>query len=496
MLTNSQIDVLERDVCRLLGDVGMSFENAEVRALLVKKGCTETPEGRTRIPRELIRELTDYQKRTQAEDADDQGLMHLCGPGVAWAHFIIYKGQKERARKEAGERFRMSIFGSGANKIYDSATGAAESVTTDGYIRMLKLVSATPEFGYIAPFYRVDGHPRLERLEALVLGLQYAPDEVAGVEPMYPEEIKYIREIGEVMGVSADNVPYLSGSIAVNRPLVVDSRNLDQLLERRKRGIRRYRVANMPTFGLSTPATMAAAIVLSAADIIGGMVAVLCVEREAEVTGRTIANSIDKRNAICTSCAPEPTLHNIGVKELFDARFGGHLWTEPFFAVSAKIPGLQAVYENFFGADRYARLTGIPTLYPGLGTVGYMGAASPTQAMLDMHIRGSQAALSDSIVVDEETLAYSEISEVLASGTDIFMDREHAAAHFGELWASELFLNEFPSPSWPGDEKCLLARCDEMWRENVARYAPPDVPVHRAKALEDILQRAKRELAS
>lgn len=494
MLTPDQVAILEKKVYTLLADVGMLFENDEVKRALLAAGCSETPSGRIRIPAKLIRELVAYQKPSQAEDADDQSLYQFYGPGVAYTHFILYKRQKAEMKKKMWREFKMSVFGSGPNKFYDYPSKQSVAATTEHYVQMLKLVHATPEFGYITPWYRTDGHPRLEHLEALILGCKYAPDKVAGIEPMYHEEIKYVKEIGEVMGVSAaDNVPYLSGSISINRPLVGDARNLDQLVERHRRGIRRFRVATMPSFGLSTPATMAGAIVMTAADVIGGMVAIRCIEPNPELTGRVIANTIDMRNAACTSCAPEPTLLNIGVKELFDAVFGGHLWTEPFFAVSAKIPGLQAVYENFYGAYRYSRLTGLTQLYPGLGNIGYMGTGSPTQAMLDMQIRKSQAIMKTQIEVNEETLAYNEISEVLNSSQDIFLDREHTVRHFKEIFTSPLFLNEQPSAEWPGDEKCLLDQCDQMWRENVRKYEPPSLSKDKLRALDGILKRAEQE---
>ena len=500
MLTNDQADVLADKTFDLLWDLGFEIEHDEVKRILLARGCAETPDGRVRLPRDLLGETIAYQEPTRAEDDDEQSLIHWYGPGVGWTHFICYKGQKDRKKAEIGERFQMSVFGSGPNKFYDYANGRSVSANTSNYIEMLKLVAATLEFGYIAPWYRSDGHPRLERLESLILGLKHAPEETAGVEPMYHEEIKYIKEIGEVMGVEgADDAPYLSGSIAINRPLVLDYRNADQLVERWRRGVRRYRVANMPTFALTTPATMAGAIVMTAADLIGGMAIVHAVAGDAkpEITARVIANTIDMRNAVCTVAAPEGTLLNIGVKELFDARFGGHLWTEPFFAVSAKRPGLQAVYENYSGAYRYARLTGIPTMYPGLGNVGYMGTGSPTQAMLDMHIRKSEAAVRTSIEVNEETLAWDEIREVLGAGEDIFLSREHTVRHFREIRTSDLFLNDQPTPGgWEGDEKCLLDQCDRQWRDNVAKWTPPDLSEATIKALDNVLARAANEFAT
>jgi trimethylamine:corrinoid methyltransferase-like protein len=495
MLTSGQTDQLESQVYDLLWKFGMEFDHGEVRSALRAKGCVETPGGRMRFPRQLVQELIEHQRKTQAQDADDQTLFQWFGPGVAFTHFILYKRQKAEWKRKAGREFKMAVFGSGPNKFYDYRSGQSVPVTRELYIEMLKLVRVTPEFGYVAPWYRSDAHPRFEHLESLILGLKHAPEETAGIEPMYPEEIKYIKEIGEVMGVAADNVPYLSGSISVNRPLNLDSRNLEQLLERRRQNIRRYRVSSMPTFGLGTPATMAGAIALTAAELLAGMTAVYCVEPEPELTGRVIANTIDMRNAAVTSCAPEGTLLNLGVKELFDGRFGGHLWCEPFFAVSARRPGLQAVFENFFGASRYARLTGLPQLYPGLGNVGYMGTGSPTQAMLDLHIRKATAAVNTAIEVSEETLAFQEIVDQLYSGQDIFLDRAHTARHAPEIWNSPLFLNEQSvAGAWEGDEKCLLDRCDQMWRENVRRYQPPELG-EKEKALDAILARARREFA-
>lgn len=498
MLKPDQIDILANKVYQLLWDMGMIVEHDQVTKIMLEKGCTQLPNGRIRIPRSLIDEVVKYQVPSKAEDADDQSLFHWFGPGVAWTHFICYKRQKPEYKKKIGKVFQMSVFGSGPNKFYDYPSRQSVAANTQNYVEMLKLVGATPEFGYIAPWYRCDGHPRLERLEALILGLKHAPDKVAGVEPMYHDEIKYIKEIGEIMGVpAADNVPYLSGSVAINRPLVLDYRNADQLLERHRRGVRRYRVANMPTFGLTTPATMAAAIVMTAADLVGGMAAVYAVAETPELMARTICNTIDMRNAACTVAAPEGTMLNIAVKELFDARFGGHLWSEPFFAVSAKIPGLQAVYENFYGAYRYSKLTGVPTLYPGLGNVGYMGTGSPTQAMLDMHIRKSQAATKDSIEVNDETLAYGEILEVLGAGEDIFLSREHTVRHYRDIWTSPLFLNEQPSPDgWHGDEKGLLDQCDQEWRENVKRWTPPSIPKEKLAALDGVLTRAAKEFGA
>ena len=199
------------------------------------------------------------------------------------------------------------------------------------------------------------------------------------------------------------------------------------------------------------------------------------------------------RNGNSTCSGPEPTLVNLAVKEMFDTFWGGHLWVEVYFSPFAKRPGLQAVCENYFGLWRYAKLLGDPTIpYPGMGTLNSGGTGSPTQFMLDMEIRKSQFAMNEAIVVDEEHLPLAEIREAVNENRD-FLASEHTLRHCRELWTSPLFLTDSLSRGWQGDEKAILDKSDQLWRENLGDYQPPRWPDDKIKALDDVLKRAKKE---
>ena len=45
-----------------------------------------------------------------------------------------------------------------------------------------------------------------------------------------------------------------------------------------------------------------------------------------------------------------------------------------------------------------------------------------------------------------------------------------------------------------GDEKRILASCEERWRANVESYEPPDLPGDRLRDLQKLLDRASQEL--
>jgi trimethylamine:corrinoid methyltransferase-like protein len=246
---------------------------------------------------------------------------------------------------------------------------------------------------------------------------------------------------------------------------------------------------------VATPVTVAGAVVMEAAEVLGGMAACFVMDPESDLSGRAIALVADMRNGNSTSSGPEPTLVNLAVRELFDTWWGGHLWVEVFFSPYAKRPGLQAVTENFYGLWRYAKLLGAPGIpYPGMGTLNSGGTGCFVQFMLDMEIRRAQFATAEKIAVDDETLPMGQICETVAADGG-FLASEHTLKHCRDLWTSPLFLTDAPDPArWAGDEKAILDKCDQMWRENLKNYETPQWPEDKMKALDDVVVRAEREL--
>lgn len=493
MLTEENKAMLKDKVYQLLWDVGMNLEHDEIIKIMLKAGCKLSSNGRLIIPKEIINEFISSQEKTQSQDDDDQSLHIHYGPGVAWTHFILYTGKKEEMKKKIGAEFKTSIFGSGPTKFYDYPSNRVLAIDTEIFIEMMKFAQSTPQIGYVAPFYRHDIPAPIERIDSLILGLKYT-DKRGGFDVMYPNQIKYIKEISDIVFPDAlGKAPYLYGAIAVICPLIMSERSLEDLMERKRCNIRRYRIATMPAIGINSPITIAGSIIQATAEQVGGMVVAYCMDSGGEISSRIIANSADWRNIASTSLGPEATYVNLGVKELIDSCFGGHMWVETFFASSANVPGLQTVYENFYGAYRYAKLTGIADVpYPGLGNLGYMGICSPTQAVLDIEIKKSQFDVKNKIEVNEETMNFGELCSTILEGKE-FLASEHTLKHCREIWKSDIFLNEIRE-KWAGNEKSILDKCDQIWRENIKNYQAPSISNDKIKALDTLLDRAKKEL--
>lgn len=494
MALKADTTLLRDRALELLADIGLKVEHEELAREMLAGGCTLGPTGRVRVPAELVAEFAAAQESTRAQDDDDQELVPWCGPD--WAHWLIWTGRKDEMRARMQREFLMSAFDCGPTQFHDYRGARRLPVDTGIFIEMMKLAEATPEVGYISTWYRQDVPQATERIASLVLALQYT-SKVDGIEAMHAGAIKYLLDIGEIMGYRREAAPYLAGSQCLISPLTIDAWVGEDMLERRRQGVPRYHSVSMPTIGVTTPVTVAGAIVLGTAEILGGMAAAWCLAPGCDLSGRMISTVADMRTADASSAGPENVMVAMGVKQVFDAHFGGHLWAETFFSPSTDRPGLHAVYQNWFAATARARLADRADLpYPGMGTLANGAVGSPTQLMLDLEIRRSQWALREEVEVSAETLALDDIRECVLGG-ETFLATEHTLAHFRELWNSPVLPLSTPAAAGGApDERRILDACDERWRANVERWQPPELPADTLRALEGVVERANRELLS
>ncbi|MFH1615592.1 MAG: trimethylamine methyltransferase family protein [Planctomycetota bacterium] len=485
MLSESKLQQLRDRVYKMLAEVGFLIESEALTQIMLKKGCTISPFGRTRIPKEIIDEMVQFQKTGQISDAQDQELLYLCGPD--WAHHIIWHKQQNRIRSELKRRLLMSAFDCGPTRYYHYEQQKLLPVDTDVFIKAKKFAQATPEIGYISTWYRQDVPPKMERLESLVLGLKYT-DKLDGVEAIYPQVIKYLVEASQIITGKTGDSSYLAGSECITSPLIMGTRSAEDILERERIGVARYHVATMPTIGVSTPVTMSSAVVLMAAEILGGMTICWCVDPESDISGRAICSILDMRTALPHCTGPETTVANLTTKALFDAFWGGQCWVEIFLSPHAIRPGLTAVCENLLGGLRAGKMLNIPAMpYPGMGTLGDGGIGSFEQFILDREIRNAQHSMKSDFDLDD--FPFDEYCRAIENKTE-FLSHEHTLNHFKELWSSDVLIPMEGSQ----DEKNILDKAHQKVQEAINSWQPTDFPQERMKALEKMLRKAGKEL--
>jgi len=492
MLSDSQADILTEKVYHLLASVGIQIENDDVTRACLRTGCTPGIEHRVKIPRELIEEMVSFQRATQDEYERMHELVSTCGPD--WTHHLAWTGQVDSFKEQYKTGLLMQAFDCGPTNFYDYRESRIAPVNNDVLEMMMKLAEATPEIGYTSMWYRQEALPQIERIDALRRSMDWTT-KFAGIEAIYPEVIKYLKEASEILTGDPKSSAYLAGSECMSMPLVLEKRSAEDVVERKKCGAHRYHVASMPTLGVSTPVTLAGAVVMGAAEVLGGMAVCWCVDPETDISGRMITLTADMRNGNSTTFGPSYTQYNNAVRQLFNERWGGHCMVEVFFSPTACRPGLQAVFENWYGTSCRRRWDNNPDIpYAGMGTLHNGGLGSPTQLMLDMEIRKAEWAYGRDIAVDEETLDYDEIVKVTEEKGN-FLTSDHTMRHFREMWSSDCFRSEdpFQPAGWDGTEKAILDVCDAKWRANLENWEPPQWPEDKLKAMDDLVARAKRE---
>jgi trimethylamine--corrinoid protein Co-methyltransferase len=490
MLRHPNIEILETKVYELLSDIGIEVKNDEMTSICLAKGCMEGKGHRIRIPKEVIRDMVAFQKQTEEEYEENHKLVNVFGPD--WTHHLIFTNQIDVYRARYEKEFIMQAFDCGPTRYYDYREGKVKPVGKEIFAMMMKLAEATPEIVYTSTWYRHDLPPMIERIHSLINGMKYTK-KLDGIEAIYPEVIKYLKEASIILTGNQDSSAFLAGSECMTMPLVLEKRSAEDILERKRCRVNRYHVTSMPTLGVSTPVTLAGSIAMGAAEILGGMALCWCVDPESDLSGRMIALIADMRNGNSTSFGPFNVQYSNAVRQLFRELWGGHCMVEVFFGPTAQRPGLQAVFENYYGTScrkRWENDPGIP--YAGMGILHNAGLGSPTQFMLDMEIRKAEYHYKPEIAVNDETLNWNEILEVIETNGN-FLASEHTIRHIHDLWESPLFLSESPSSAWDGSEKAILDKCEDMWRANLEKWEPPDWPGEKIREMEELLGRAMKE---
>lgn len=475
LLDKSQLEKLRQKVYKLLDRVGMKIDSEEIVSALAKKGCHAGADGRIRMPREALCELVELQKsRVVAAQASAARLAKPSEPTESTPVVI------------------PCAFSPGPTAYYDFDQRAEGPVTTKVFSDIIKFADATPEIGRVHPWYRQDSPPEIEGIESLVLGLKLSK-KISPLDAIFPKQVRYLAEISEIVTGRTGDSSYQGGSQCITPPLHLGQRSAEEIIERARCGVRRYFVGTMPAVGFSTPVALADAIVLASAEVMGGMLAAFAVNPEAEFTGICAATVADMATGNMAMNAPETVLVDIGVKNLFDAHFGGHVTAYVAYSPNAQVPGLQAVYENFFATVACACLVEPKPFYCGSGNLAMGRLGSPVQAMLDIEIAKSISCLNRRIDVDAGIMPFDALCECVLQGKS-FIDSDHTLSNFRRIWQPKLFLRQMPDADWAGSEADILERCNGMVKANLSRYTPPEWPPEVLRGIDRVLDRARREL--
>ncbi len=374
--------------------------------------------------------------------------------------------------------------------LYDWEKKERRPATLKEVVELIHLGDVLPEVTSVGlPVLNSETDQKVEAIEACeLLYLHTRKHRGSGIRT--PEQVKYMIEIDKILGYGPENTHFVQVGRCMISPLNFSldaARIFEELI---KYGYtHRFWVATMPISGATSPVTMAGNIALAAAEILGGWSIAKAINPEAKVGATVISGVMDMKTGKASFAAPEATIQDAGVCQLFKRLYKVEIGYDPGGYIDAKVPGIQAAYERTFKHMALGTTVGVALT---IGALDGASTFSPEQAILDLEFNKGLWKFFEGLEVTDETIALEEIEKVGMGERKTFLECEHTLKHYQEvLWEPELLDR---GPWEKGKEEKLLQKAHEKWREMLKNYSPPQVDREKAKAIHEVVERARKEL--
>ncbi|NQT60012.1 MAG: trimethylamine methyltransferase family protein [Bacteroidetes bacterium] len=261
-------------------------------------------------------------------------------------------------------------------------------------------------------------------------------------------DVLYAEKLNEIIGNNQKKDSFLCVRCTIS-PLKIGFETADVLytLAERKMPLG---LAPMPLAGATAPVTIASALLIANAEILGMITALDAVACESAQEHIMLSGILDMRNGGANFSTPDAVLQDVGMAQLYSTYYDIPLLA-PTDYIDASYPSYQSGYER---AMKVAVTTLANCVYPSVGQLGAGLICSPTQACLDMEAFDWAAHFLKGIEVTEESLCVDLIKERGIGGH--FLDADHTFDNF----RSELFIPK-TSNIGQGEIKTLVDLAEE-----------------------------------
>ncbi|MBN1444841.1 MAG: trimethylamine methyltransferase family protein, partial [Candidatus Omnitrophica bacterium] len=328
----------------------------------------------------------------------------------------------------------------------------------------------------------------IEQLDAIMLMARLSDKKIGATDATVPESVPFLAEMGVVLGHKPG--VFVGCCNCINPPLRLERRTAETMIQRSKYHSRSM-ITSMPALGGSAPVDIQGTVILATAEIVGGLILSFIIDPEAPLLGYIASVQVDMRSGNPASSSPQTIKVDAGVFQLMEYAFGGGTGVGGRSYISAKRPGLQAVFERFLKAVGYSELAdGHMFGFSGNGNLDNGSMVSPEQYLLDMEITGGLENMWTIPAVSDEDITGRISKNILEEGGN-FLAAEHTIANYRkEAWFPRLFSYSSKTPS----EQEMLDACHATYRETVAGYRPASYPAEILKELDAVYKKAKKAL--
>jgi len=323
-----------------------------------------------------------------------------------------------------------------AAEILDLDTGERRASTKADLAMVSRVADALPQIGFLwQPVAARDTPLRAQPLHELHAQYTNTTKHVQLMTAALPEQARGAVEIAAIVaGGDAElrERPVLSSFQTSLSPLTYDGPPLEAAAVYAGAGVPAGFVA-MPISCATAPATRAAALVQSNAEILAGIVSLQLLVPGAPTFYGACGTVMDLRTGAASCGGPEDLLFQMAGAQL--ARRYGVPSNIGTFATGAKSPDWQAGLEN--GLSILASWLGGADMLCGAGLLYGARVYSIAELLLDAEIFSLVRSMTEGVADTDEDLAIQVIDEVGPGGH--YLAQPHTLRHMREQWQSRFF---------------------------------------------------------
>jgi trimethylamine---corrinoid protein Co-methyltransferase len=459
VLNDHDICRIHESTLRVLERVGLKLEHGKVREELLRRGARPGRDNETlRLPREMVQEY-----------------ILLAPPNVR----LCGRGGEERT---VGPGHPPVFWTAAALNLY--GPGGRQEFDREKLARLSRLVEGLPHLDGIVGVSVKDVPPAFRDAAGFRTMIANTGKHVR-VLSFSPAGVEAIIEMARVLldGQTVAERPIFSMGFTAHGPLRWTNLALDVYYRSAGHGIP-VMVNGEPMAGGTSPVTLAGALTVGNAEILGGIVLnqVLELGRPC-IHNLGFAHVMDMRTGVAVTGGPENCLLAAAGAQL--AAFY-NLPSASWMSSDAMLADSQSAAEKMMAALSHAA-AGVGLIW-GAGTLESELCISFAQTVIDDEIIGQVKRLLRGIEVNEETVAESLIEQVGPCGN--YLSTDHTLDHFREeIWEPSIFCRDRRETWERKGSLPLQEAAGRRAEEIIDTVEPPALAEDKLKALDEIERR-------
>jgi trimethylamine--corrinoid protein Co-methyltransferase len=464
VLPEATVERVHRGTLRILDRVGVEVRSEGLIRRLHDAGARGDPEAsRVRFPPEVVEDALARAPRTYTLAARDPA----CDLELE------------------GELGFLAVDGCAA-EVLDLGTGERRASTRADLASITRVADALPQIGFVwQPVAARDAPLRTQPLHELHAQFANTSKHVQLMTAVNPDQARGAVEIASIVAGGEGPLrtrPILSAFQTSLSPLTYDGPALEASVVYARAGVPSGFVA-MPISCATAPATRAAALVQSNAEILAGVVALELLVPGAPTFYGACGTVMDLRTGAAACGGPEDLLFQLAGAQL--ARRYGLPSSIGTYATGSKDADWQAGVEN--GMSVMASWLGGADMLGGAGLLYGARVYSIVELLLDAEIFTLVRSMADGVADSAEELALQVIEDVGPGGH--YLGEPHTLRHMRSQWQPRSFGREawedWEAAGRPGPFERARERARAILDEHEPLPLPEDVEARILEVIAD-----------